>query len=156
MIRTIKMTLAGLLILVMGPQISAAQGLSANDMAFAFGGAAPGAVQEVHRSALAPQMLSMEEMQATEGEWWPLVFGAARLGTRAVMWAVLRLTSRFVTKSNDRSNHTVMYNTGTKRQICHVGCDRNGSHVAWGAGGKTGFNGRYHSYQSEPWRINPF
>ena len=63
MIKTIKTTLASFLMLVMGLQMSVAQGLSANDIAFAFGGVEPGVSQEVKRSAPAPQMLSMEEMR---------------------------------------------------------------------------------------------
>ena len=154
MIKTIKMALASLLMFVMGLQMSMAQGLSENDMAFAFGGAASGAVQEIQRSAPAPQMLRAEEMEATEGEFWPLVYGAAVWGTRAVMWAAPRLSSRFVTRFNPKSQHTLMFGRNNKH-ICHVGCDRFGSHVGWGSGGRNGYNARNHIYRNNPWRINP-
>ena len=82
-----KTTLASFLVLFMSLQMSVAQGLSAGDMAFAFGGdTASGAVRELQRSAPAPQALSAGEMEATVGKFWPIVYQAAVLGTRATMW----------------------------------------------------------------------
>jgi len=154
MIRTIKTTLASLLMLVMGLQMSVAQGLSANDMAFAFGGAQPSVTQEIQRSAPAPQILSVEEMEATEGEWWPVVYGAAALGTRAFMWAAPRVSSSFRTIHNPASRHTLTIRNN--RHVCQVGCDRFGNHVGWGSGGRNGMGARNHIYQNNPWRVNPF
>lgn len=149
----IRTLLAGFFVLVMGVQVSLAQGLSAGDMAFAFGGAEPGAVQEVQRSAPAPQALSNAEMEATEGEWWPVVYGAAALGTRAFMWAAPRLSSSYRTISNPASRHTLTIRNN--RHVCQVGCDRFGNHVGWGSGGRNGMGARNHIYQNSPWRINP-
>ena len=113
MIRTIKTTLASLLMLVTGIQMSMAQGLSAGDMAFAFGGGVePGAVQEVQRSTPAPQMLSMEEMEATEGEALPLfALGALHAGR----WVTTRYVSRTIAANAARSGCNVMC-FGTSQQ----------------------------------------
>ncbi len=153
----VKMFLTSLFMLVMSFQVGLAQGLSSNDLAFAFGGDVVTGQQEVQRSsAPAPQHMSLSEMEATEGEFWPIVHGAAVIGTRAVMWAAPRVMSRYRTIHNARSNHTIMVNTRTGCHVCQVGRDRNGHHVGWGSGGRNGSAARNHIYHGNPWRINPF
>lgn len=142
---------------------AAAQSLSASDMAFAFGGAAEATLaKKVAPVELASARgMTQAEMQETEGAWWPVVYGAAVLGTRAVMWAAPRLApNTFRTITNTRTAHTVMVNTRTSTHVCQVACGTgagiNGAHVGWGAGGRNGMNAANHIYQNAPWRVNPW
>ena len=77
----IRNMLASLIMLVMGMQMSMAQGLSAIDIAFAFGGTVSNSERGLQRVAPTPKLLGTVEMEATEGEWIqiPLVAGL-RLG----------------------------------------------------------------------------
>ena len=88
----IRNMLVSLLMLVMSMQMSAAQGLSVGDMAFAFGAATTGA-QEPQRVAPAPKSLSAAEMKATEGEWIQIPLTVAvRLGIYGVRFLGPRLS----------------------------------------------------------------
>jgi hypothetical protein len=148
---------------------AAAQGLSASDMAFAFGGKSP--VQQTARAAepitiasvtiASARGMTQAEMQETEGAWWPVVYGAAVLGTRAVMWVAPRLApSTFRTISNPLTAHTLMINTRTSTHVCQVACGTgtgiSGAHVGWGAGGRNGMGAAIHIYNNSPWRFNPW
>lgn len=166
--------LAVLSVVAMIASPAAAQGLSASDMAFAFGGQAapPAAAHQTARAATpkaaepvaiaSARDMTQTEMQETEGAiFWAPVYGAVVLGTRATMWAAPRLApNTFRTVTNSRNAHTLMFNRSTGRHVCHVACGTgtgiNGAHVGWGAGGRAGHNAANHIYRNSPWRINPW
>ena len=102
--------------------------------------------------------LSQQEMMETEGAYWPLVYGAAWLGARAVMWVAPRLpaignTFRVVGNTN---NHRVLLHNNA--QILHTGGTRvtaglgqNASHIGWSAGANN--RATQHMFLNRPWSI---
>ena len=156
MFKTMKTILACFTVLVMSMQMSVAQGLSAGDLAFAFGdGTSPVYAQELQHSIYGTQTLSAEEMETTVGEVWPFVYQGAVFTLRAVMWTTSTVARPIFRREVNRG-HTILMFRSSGRHICQVGCHRTrGHHFGWGAGGN-GSKARYHVYQTRPWRINPY
>ncbi len=116
--------------------------LDKDDMAFAFGNSP--ATSGLGEMAL----LSNQEMMETEGDlfWFALPLA------RAAIWTLPRISSSYRVINNSRSAHTILLRNNVHR--VQIGTDRFGRHVGWGANPRN--HARWHVYQSNPWRINPF
>ena len=81
-----QITYNNLSALVMSAQISMAQGLTSDDLVFAFGNTAPiaGMSREMQHTAPTPQALNASEMAATGGEW-------IAIAVRGIAWAGSRI-----------------------------------------------------------------
>ncbi|MBT9169583.1 MAG: hypothetical protein DDT19_02945 [Syntrophomonadaceae bacterium] len=95
-------------------------------------------------------MLSDEEMKETEGAWFWLALPLAR----AAIWVAPRISTAFRVVGNTagKNPHTVLLQNNVHR--VQIGVDNFGRHVGFGANASN--NARYHIYQNQPWRINPY
>lgn len=148
MLQKIKHLFAVLLLAGFAAQPALAESFSQDDMAFAFGNSA--ASSDLGDMAL----LSNQEMMETEGEFWPLVYGAAWGVARASIWAAGRYGSRWgyraVTSSNNhrillRNNRHVLQ-TGGYRGVSGFG--QRASHIGWGTSSRGNFSNRHLFYNS--------
>jgi len=102
--------------------------------------------------------LNINEMQNTEGEFWPIVYGLAWGAARASIWAAGRYGTRWgfraVTSSN---NHRILLHNG--RHVLQTGGTRgvsgfrqNASHIGWGRASRAN-NSRRHLFYNGRWQV---
>ena len=110
---------------------------------------------KVQNSAVA---LSINEMQNTEGELWPIVYGLAWGAARATIWVAGRYGTRWGFRSvTSGNNHRILLHngnhllqTGGKRGVS--GFRQNASHIGWGRASGAN-NSRRHLFYNAPWQI---
>ena len=103
-------------------------------------------------------VLNINEMQNTEGEFWPIVYGAAWGIARATIWAAGRYGARwgFRAVRSSRNHHILLRNgnhllqTGGRRGVS--GFSQNASHIGWGRATRAN-NSRYHLFYNGRWQI---
>ncbi len=153
MISKLKYTLLTILLAAFVAQPALASTLNNDDMAFAFGD-----TSSVSSDLGELALLSDQEMKETEGEWWPLAYGAAWGLARASIWAAGRYGARWgfraIRSSNNhrillRNNRHVLQ-TGGRRGVSGYG--QNASHIGWGRSSRGNFSNR-HLYLNSRWRI---
>ena len=102
--------------------------------------------------------LDINEMQNTEGEFWPIVYGAAWGIARATIWAAGRYGTRwgFRAVANSKNHHLLLRNgshilqTGGKRGVS--GFSQNASHIGWGRASNAN-NSRSHLFYNGRWQV---
>ena len=144
MLQKIKHLFAVLLLVGFAAQPALAENFNQDDMAFAFGNVA------VSSDLGDMALLSSQEMMETEGEFWPLVYGAAWGVARYSIWAAGRWGYRAVKSSNNhrillRNNRHVLQ-TGGYRGVS--GFSQRASHIGWGTSYRGNFSNRHLFYNS--------
>jgi hypothetical protein len=94
-------------------------------------------------------VLSVEEMQETEGEGY-ILYAAGLAVARGLMWAAPRLSSAFRVYTNSKTAHTVLKqvtSTG-QRHIAQIAGGKN-PHVAFGANLKNSNVARWHIFKNK-------
>lgn len=102
--------------------------------------------------------LSNQEMIETEGELWPLVYGALWLGARATIYVAPRIASTTFRRVGTRNAPVLLRNNNHFLQTGGLGTNggRNvSSHIGWGRAAN-GNVSRNHIYLNRPWSRNPY
>lgn len=129
-----------------------AESFNKQDIAFAF------ADSSLNHSIGDMALLSNQEMMETEGEVWPIVYGAAWLLARGAISTAGRYGKKYgyqVVKSTNNhrillKNHKHILQTGGNRRV--NGFSQKASHIGWGTSPKGNFSNK-HIFYNSPWRI---